>query len=240
MALILQFPPVEPGSMRQLAVEIRKDLYGGGPVADDARLSIRQIEMLIKRIYDSVITQMDKADFKGGRLPDPSRLMPFKCYSMRDTDEISCGCSKFSWGLKKVKLPKLYLWRGKPYITYFGSSDLQTNWVRVNSLVELNSIWKLVGIPAYLIMGNIAYVILPPQYALLCDVTFWGIPQDPTYTEGSLCFDVWSQDWAVPGHIKEIIKDTIIGKWGQTVLSTKGEADMANNSADIAQRTPKT
>jgi len=232
MALNLQYPPVVPGSMRQLATEIRKDLYGGGPVTDDARLSIRQIEVLIKRIYDVIITEKDKSDFKGGRIPDQSRLVLFKCYPMTDTNEISCGCSKFSWGLKMVKLPKLYLWRGKPYITYFGSADMQTNWVRVNSLIELNTIWKLVGIPAYFIKGNVAYVILPPQYALLCDVLFWGIPQDPTYTEDDLCFDVWANDWAVPPHIKELIKDAIIAKWGQTVLSTAGAADTTNNSSD--------
>ena len=235
MTLILNFPPVAEGSMRQLATEIRKDLYGGGPVTDDARLSLRQIEVLIKRIYDSVITQLDKRDFAGGRLPEQSRLFLYKCLPIEDTDDITCGCTQFGWGLKKVKLPQLYLWRSRPYITYLGSTDLQTEWIKAGSLTELRSIWKYVNKPAYMLMANEAYLILPPQYALICDASLWGIPRDPTYTEDNLCFDVWARDWAVPPHIKELIKDQIISKWGQTVLSTKPLEDKANDSADNNQ-----
>lgn len=232
MSFILQYPPVVEGSMRQLATEIRKDLQGGGQVSDDSRLSLRQIEVLIRRVYDEVVTALDRRDFKEGKQPDPRRITKLGCYPLVDATSFSCGCTQFSWSAKEITLPRLYAWRGVPYISYLGFADMITPFVRVDSVGLLNSHASLSAKPAFTIVSDKAYMVIPDRYALICDVVLFGIPEDPTKTESNLCFDVWAQDWAVSPAIKEQIRNIIIERWGKLVIETQGLQDVRNNGSD--------
>lgn len=232
MTLIIQSPPVSEGSLRALATEIRKDLYGGGPVPDDARIALRQIEMIIRRIYNEVVTALDEAGFKKGQMPDMRRLQRYSCLPLIPTADIVCGCTRYEWDVLEVKLPRLYMWRGSQFISYFGLPDRQTPFIKTASLEELNTHADYSAKPAYLLAEDKAFVIRPPRLALMCDAFLWAIPEDPTDTVGKVCFDVWSAGWPVTPLIKEAIKSKIIGTYGRVILATQGQRDERNNGAD--------
>ncbi len=232
----IQYPVVAEGSLRQLATEIRKDLSGGGLVTDDNRYSLRQIEVLIKRVYDEVIVDLDKKDFKEGKMPDPRRLVTYDCLELQPTSEVSCGCQSMGWDVLEVKMPRLYAWRGNSYISYFGFADMVTPFTRVNSIQGLNSHSMISSRPAFYLQGDKAFVVRPARWAALCNVTLVAIPECPTCTTTGRCFDVWATDWAVPPFIKEKIKNVILSRWGQTVTQTAPLKDDRNDGADIKYR----
>lgn len=225
------YPRVSPGSMRALATEIRRELLAGGAVSDDVRLSLRHIESEIKKEYAVVVKADDEAQFRLGILPEDKRQAVFKCLPLTDTQDFYCSCSQQGGSFKKVALPKLYEFRGKHYVSFFGSVDLSTSFVRTENIFSMNATASHYPMPSYFVVGEAAYVYLPAQYALTCETTLIGIPADPAQTSGQ-CFDVFSTEWAVPDRLKSLTKERVMQKYGRNVTGTQGQQDARNNSAD--------
>jgi len=227
----VNYPSVSKDSMRALAIEIRRELAAGGAVSDDSRLSLRHIESEIKKEYAVVVDADDKNNWLRGILPEAKRLATFKCLKLEDTQDFYCLCSKQGGSFKKVVLPKLYEWNGVSFINYLGSVDMTTPYTRLDSLYAMNATAAHLPGPSYFIVGGAAYVYLPVQYSLICEVTLIAIPANPAQTDG-LCFDVFSTEWAVPDRLKSLTKERVMQKYGRNVLGTVSQQDVRNNSAD--------
>ena len=228
---VVRTPPISDTSMRAMSTEIRRELCAGGAVSDDTRLSLRHIEAEIKRETKVVIRLDDDANWVRGILPDNKRHRPLGCIPLRDTTDFDCNCIKQGGSFKKAVLPELYSFRGTRYISYLGSTDLSTPFTKFSDIFGMNAKSSYLDVPSYFLVDNAAYVYLPTQYSLLCDITVIGIPEDPAHTDGN-CFDVFNAKWPVEERLKSLIKERVMQRYGRNVLGTANQQDIRNNGQD--------
>lgn len=224
----MKFPKTSPESIRGMAYAIRNELSGGIAV-DDNRFSIRQIEMEIRHTAALLQKQEDLANELLGIVPSESRAAPFACIPLKDSSEFTCKCTKSGGRFKSATIPKMYEYRGHAFIMYVGNTDLDMEFIPVTSILEINAYGDHVNKPTYFMLGNKIYVALPKKYALMCELTVIGIPEDPTATAGK-CFDVWNIAWNAPGHIKALTKERVMQSFGSTILQTSQGRDIRNNA----------
>jgi len=222
-----KFPKTNPESLRGMAYAIRNEMSGGIAV-DDNRFSIRQIETEIRHTAALIQKQEDIANEILGITPSQSRITPFACIVLKDSKDFVCKCTKSGGRFKSATIPAMYEWRSQPFITYVGNSDLNMEFVPMTSIQEINATSDQINKPVYFILGSKIYVSLPKKYALMCEVTVIGIPEDPTATNGK-CFDVWNIGWNAPGHIKQLTKERVMQSLGGNLLQTAQGRDVRNN-----------
>lgn len=224
----MNFPKVSPKSLRAFAIEIRNEMSGGQPT-DDSRFSIRHIESEIKHLQGQVQKEIDLANELIGIMPDAQRIQIYPCIELEETNDFYCKCTKSGGRFLKVKLPSFYEWRGAPYMTYLGTVDMETPFVPMAGLSALNAFGEAIKKPSYFVTNRAAYVALPPRFALVCEVTVMGIPEDPTETTGR-CFDVWNEKWPIQEYIKAAIKDRLRRSFANIMLTTSQSPDIINNA----------
>ncbi|MGG7664047.1 hypothetical protein [Dyadobacter sp. BHUBP1] len=223
-----KFPKANPESLRAMAYAVRNELSGGIAV-DDNRFSLRQIETSLRHMAVRVQKEEDYANELLGIMPSPARSQVFACIPLTDSTDFDCKCTHSGARLRKAVLPKMYQWRGQSFLSYVGATSMELSFIPVQSIFELNALAGEVEKPLYFSTGSALYVLLPSKYVLICQVTVIGIPEDPTATSGS-CFDVWSEDWPVPAHIKAITKDRVLQSLGNNLLATVPQRDIRNNA----------
>jgi|GEM_PF-4161515 len=222
-----KFPKTNPESIRGMAYAIRNEISGGIAV-DDNRFSIRQIEMEIRHTAALLQKQEDLANEALGILPSEARATPYPCIPMIDSKQFKCKCTKSGGRFKEASIPKMYDWRGHSLIYYVGNTDLDMEFVPLTSIFEINALGEDLNKPTYFILGQKIFVSLPKKYALMCEITVIGVPEDPTATSGK-CFDVWNIAWNAPGHIKALTKERVMQTMGSTFLQTGQSRDIRNN-----------
>ena len=223
-----RFPKVSPRSLRALATEIRLEL-SGGIASDDSRFPIRLIESQIRHMYGLVQKEEDVANELLNIHPDTSRVVPYTCRRIVDADDLNCSCTEYGGKLKKVALPSLLQWRGSPYISFIGNTNMSMSFIEFRDIFTLEAMYKEANKPSYFIMGKNAYIYLPDGFDQICEVTIAGIPADPTDTEGK-CFNVWSDDWGIPEYMKAIVKRRVIETQAEILMNTSQGADVRNNA----------
>jgi len=223
-----KFPKTNPESLRGMAYAIRNEMSGGSAV-DDNRFSLRQIETELRHTAALLQKQEDVANEILGIIPSEARVTPFACLTLNDSKDFNCKCTKSGGRFKSATIPKMYEWRGQPYILYVGNTELSMEFVPMKSIQEINATSDQINKPVYFIIGNKIYVSLPKKYALMCEITVIGIPEDPTATNGK-CFDVWNVGWSAAGHIKQMAKDRVMQSMGGTLIQTSQGRDIRNNA----------
>lgn len=215
-------------SLRGMAYEIR-NILSGGITSDDTTISLRQIERSIKDIFASTMKEEDDIKERKGEKLDAQRVLPFPCIDLVENTDFFCKCTGAGGKFKKAVIPKMIQNRGLPYIPYFGTTDMLTPFDPRRDLADLNSKYGYLNVPSYFVAGNTAYVALPEDFVLVCQITLLGIPVDPLATSGP-CFDVWSQDWNIPGHMRSIVKQRTIEFLGNPLATTTQTRDVRNNA----------
>ena len=231
----MRFPKVSAKSFRAFAIEIRNEM-SGGTATDDSRFSIRHIESEIKHVYGEVQKQIDFTNELFGIKPDQQRATVYPCIDLVDSTDFYCKCTKTGGKFKKAKLPQFYEWKGQPFIDYLGGTNLELPFVPMGGISELNAFGNNVNRPSYFLSGKNAYVYLPLDYNLMCQITVSGIPADPTETSG-LCYDVWNENWAVPEYVKAAVKDRVRSSFANIMITTSNQADIRNNAQHGNQNT---
>lgn len=226
----MRFPKVSPNSQRALAIEIRNEMSGGIAV-DDSKYSIRHIESEIRHVHGQVQYEIDKQNEREGILPDSARERIFPCLKLEDTKDFYCKCTDSDGKFKKVVLPVLYKWRNQSFISYFGNTEMSTNFVPTDNVFQMNALPILTKRPAFFMINNIAYVSLPKKFALACEVTVIAIPANPNETNGK-CFDPWNTNWNIDEYIKATIKNRVKYNFSQLLLQTAQNPDFRNNAND--------
>jgi len=229
---LMKFPKTSPNSLRALATEVQLEL-NGGKVTDDTNYSLRHIESEILHVHGIVQKELDERDEAMGILPSDARLRIFKCKKLVETDDFYCKCTDpdKKGVFKKVVLPKLYEYKNQSFIKYFGNTHMSVNFTPVSNISQMNILPTLTKRPAFFMIENTAYVSIPLKFALICEVTVIGIPENPNETDGK-CFDPWSQAWNVDRYVKGIVKDRVLKRLGNNMLTTSQNVDNRNNAQD--------
>lgn len=224
----MRFPQVSNKSLRAMAIKIRNEM-SGGRATDDSRFSIRHIEAEIRHQYGIVQKDLDRENELLDRYPDQNRVQIYACLPLVETTDFYCNCTKSGASFKKVKLPTFYEWKGQPFIQYLGTTDVMTPFIALDSMSAISSYGDSLTKPSFFVANGNAYIYLPKKYALICEVTVMGIPQDPTETTGR-CFDVWNEKWNVSDYVKGLVEDRIRRSFVNLMLTTASNADIVNNA----------
>lgn len=228
--------PLIDTSLRAMSTEVR-NLLAGGKASDDFNISLRQIDRAIKDIYSDLIHQEDRQKQSIGEPLDTQRVVNF-CIPLVDNDDFNCVCTQYSGKLKKAQLPKLVQWKGEPYIKFLGNSKRTMEFTPTTGIGQMDAYLLMVDKPAYFVVGNTAYVALPKKYVLICDIGLQGIPVDPMVTSSDkICFDIWSQEWNISDHMRNIVKKQALELFGNPLTTNKQNNDVRNNAQDGNQFT---
>lgn len=236
------FPVTNPDSLRAMAYSVRNQLSGGSAV-DDSPYSIRLLEHKIKHMVNLVQKMEDEKNELLGIAPNETRTQIFPCIQLADTTDFNCKCTnpKVGGSFKKAKIPTMYEWRGQPYLSYVGNTDMDVEFVPMQSINALNAYASEMIYPSYFLANGSIYVSLPKKFKTMCAVTVMGIPEDLTATNG-LCFDPWSSGWKIPSHIKAMAEERVLQSFGQLLLPTTPNKDSRNNGTSgnvfVTSKTP--
>lgn len=226
--MAFSYPSVNPGSLRSIAQGLKLEM-SGGLATDDNVFPVRLIEARLKERMSYLQHLEDRENERLGIMPNINRTVIYKCLPLIDSDDFYCKCTRTGGKLKKVELPKFLEWRGVSFISYFGNTDMDLSFTPALSIAHMNSLELVINRPKYFLAGQNAYVSLPADYALMCEVTVTGIPEDATATSGP-CFDPWSTDWKVPEHLKAIAIDQVRSTFVPTIVQTEQVMDVRNNA----------
>ena len=215
-------------SLRGMSYEIR-GILSGGRASDDNPIPLRLIDRAIKDTYSALVKQEDDIKEQKGEALDAQRVQPFPCLKLENNNDFYCACTKTGGSFKKVRLPKFIQSKGYPYISYLGNTDMDLEFMPAMGIQDLNARIPFSGKPGYFVAGSNAYVALPKDYALMCEVTVLGIPEDPLATSGP-CFDIWSSEWNITGYMRARVKQEVLAYLGNVILTTGQNRDLRNNS----------
>lgn len=216
-------------SLRGMSYEIR-NILSGGLASDDSNYPLRLIDRVIRDEYMKASKDYDDLKESKGERLDTQREVTYSCLDMVENDDFKCKCTGKGGAFKKVTLPKFIQIKGTPFIRYFGNTDMDFDFTPQPSIFEMNAYYGMINRPSYFAVGNTAYVALPPDFALMCQVSVIGIPSDPFQTSGP-CFDIWSKEWNVTDYLRQIVKQRVLEFLGNPLSISSQTRDRKNNAS---------
>jgi hypothetical protein len=236
----MQVARLNKKSIRAFAIEMKNIYYSFMPT-DDSRFSITQIEEFVKRETSAVIKEKVERNKFLGLDSDDTLFETFACLKLEDSTDYSCKCTENGGSFKVVNLPKMLYVNGSPEINYIGLSDFSEDFSPVSSIAQANKQSSgTIGLktkPMYWISKDKAYIILPKNYSMVCDITIVAIPQSQeeaaVSSGGSPCS--FSEAWSVPDDVKSMVQDRVMGKLLPTIYNMRPNKDYRNNNNDMAQ-----
>lgn len=217
---MIHFPEVTNRSKIGRAIEIISSFNGGKPSDDrDTRL-IR----LVMSSIDSVYAEVLKEDLQRKQiLGEDINPQTYFSYSCEPIELAQSACEECSSSYR-VKLPELAQYYGYPLITNVGTDVVKFTQARnkQEAITLIKGRPYMPSKPAYYILGDFMYVVLPPKYKKITRISFDVVTTTPSRTSDDVCFDIWSDEYPIMENLWNVVKDRVVQRLIEPNIRTRG------------------
>ncbi len=229
----------EKDTLMGLAHDIA-NILSGGRTTDDSPYSLRQILWWMKTTYATwQQAELDKAAAEG-QPPNPYLIRRHDCLAVEELKNGECPCDPGNGKVLRVQMPELAMQGHAALLLYLGGQGFSRQFRKATvstASAIANAGTRFHGpTPAYFLLGKHAYIVVPPEDALLDRVSVAYVPEDPTAlapspaTSKNLRFNIYSAANPYPLRAVDYMRKQALRMEGQMIVYAKPNLDKNNNA----------